>query len=116
MQAGANFREKKMVRIEPGQSRCIAEEKMRVATEHRDSVGCKNGIFQSRVGYLRTVWRECQVVFHPRVVGQSSGLAIGEHLDVDLTSRHKGAISADEREDMTVRRQSGSRHRISEIG
>ncbi len=55
MQTGANLREKKMVRIKPGQSRCVAKEKMRVATEYRDSVGCKNGTFQNGVGDLRTV-------------------------------------------------------------
>ena len=56
MQSGTDSGEEKVVWVEPGQSRRIVEEKMRVATQYRDGVGCKSGILQNRVGDLRAVW------------------------------------------------------------
>jgi hypothetical protein len=89
---------------------------MGVASQYRDSVGCKSGNFQHGVGDLGPIRGEGQIVFRPRVVSQALGFAVGEHFHVDLIGRKETAASANERKHATVPRQGGSGRGIREIG
>ena len=108
MLAGTGSGEEKLVLVEPGQSGGIAQEKVRVAAEHRNRIGEPSGKLQNGIGDLRAIGRERQIVFQTRVVGEAPGFAVGEHLDVDLIGRQEAAAAADERDHAAVRRQSRS--------
>ena len=64
---------------------------MRVAAEHRNRISGPTGKLQYRIGDLGSIGRERQIVFQTRVVCESPGFAVGEHLDVDLIGRQEAA-------------------------
>ena len=102
--------------VEPGQSGGIVQEKMRVAAEHRNGIRGPIGKLQNGISDLGPIGRERQTVFQARVVRETPGFAVGEHLDVDLIGGEKAAASADERDHAAVRRQSGRQRGIRKIG
>ena len=56
MHTRARAGEEKMPRVEPGESRRIVQQKMRITSQYRDGVGTESRTFHNGVGDLRAVW------------------------------------------------------------
>src|ERR1700733_3053428 len=102
MHAGIDLREQELMLIEPRQTGGVFQKEARIAPEYRDyisgPVGGSSWIawIKDRIGDLRAIRRECQIVFRPVVICKALSFSTWQYLHVNLVGSQEIALSANE--------------------